>query len=341
MINLIKKIRFKYRMTIFFIFILLLQIVPVTALSDNPNDGLRFNGEDYKGNIIEVDTKSNELTVLLFLNPTNPSHKNIMPFANILYNTYKSKGLKLFGICFNEKEVLANLFAPGDFSFPLMLDINKKIHKQFGITGCCGGAVVINSEGKITFSLDYLLDYSSLRQLVEKALLGRIIYSLNEIPQDSLFKIDTTAPHLVLKEVCTNEEKDIHNVFTGDYLIITFFSSVCQTCKSGKRINTLKTISQELKKEPGSNKIITAFFKHSTLEDINKWSKMIDMPFEKYISDDIVSENEQYFTGKPLIIDPYTVVLNKERQVIFVEGINMPEEDIISNTVSLIKKTDC
>ena len=175
-----------------------------------------------------------------------------------------------------------------------------------------------------------------MRQLVEKELLGKIEYNFNDTPKSEAFKLNNPAPLIPLQEVLSDEILNFNN-FGEDYILATFFSSMCTTCKTGRRVTMMKDIEGELDRNHIQSKSILVFFRPFDKYDIEKWGKAIDMPFDQFIADDLFSNEERYVTDDSVVPDPFTVVLDKKRNVIFVEPVNELESDLAAAVLKIIK----
>lgn len=293
-----------------------------------------FSLLDLKGNLIETSKISNKSILYLFFDPTNTFQKGILVYAQVLSNRYKGRGLEIIGITDKDKERALNLLKRVGFTFPIIFDDNKEIYSFFLIKDCCGGTVLVGREKVIKFHVSSLLNQENLRQLVEKEVLGKINYDFEEPVRQKLFKINQKAPKIILREANSGNLKDIWS-FNEEYLIVSFFSSVCGMCKSGRRIETLKALDKKLKDK--SAKVILVFSEPFDREDINKWESQVKMPFEKYISEDIFTDEEKYITDDSLKTDPLTILLDRERKVIFIEKLGMDEKEMLRSLEAEVK----
>lgn len=300
----------------------------------NPDNKIEFSAVDINGNYIDLSKKKDEVIVLLFFQPINTKHKGLMAYAQVVYNRYKGKGLSIIGIT-QEGESIGNSFKRA-ITFPLIVDTDKKIHNAFDISGCCGGTIVFNKNGKIKFKSPSLVNQESLRQLVELEITGKISYDFPVTNRQSLFLKNKKAPNIQLKEAYSSKVKKFSS-FNEKNLVVTFFSSVCSMCKSGRRINDLISIKDTFKHENNRIKFLLVFFRPYDEKDIEEWEKHIKMPFEKYISNDIFSDDEKYVTDDSLKTDPLTIILNSDRKVVFLENSGMTEEQFSKEILKSIE----
>jgi thiol-disulfide isomerase/thioredoxin len=117
---------------------------------------------------------------------------------------------------------------------------------------------------------------------------------------------------------------------------LTFFSSMCTTCKTGQRINTLTKIN-EMFNESNVNAFIYLVFSRPFDEyDIESWEQEIKMPFSRFFCySDIYSEEEKYIADTSMRLDPMTVVIDNNSVVIFIEQFGMSEKDLIEKIKKL------
>jgi hypothetical protein len=246
-------------------------------------------------------------------------------------NKLGSHGLEIIAVGRNNAERLGAFFATGVFSIPIIFDHKNKISKLFKIDACCGGTIVSGRDGVIRFRLGSVAEKEDIRQLVEKELIGSITYDF-ETPR-RFTNLDLTGKplNIVLRDQQSGYQRGLET-FYEDYLVITFFSSICGPCKSGRRLETLKRLQRGSRKWMRSSRILTVFGLPFDEADIKEWEKTIDIPFAKFISDDIFTDNHKYITDDTLKVEPFTIVLDKNRRPIFVEELGMTE-DLIHDVI--------
>lgn len=316
-----------------FLFITLLSLSSQELLNKK---AINFVFLDLKGNLLDTSKLSNRSILYIFFDSSNTFHKEVIVYANVLYEKYKSRGLEIIGVTQRDREKALKFLERGKFNFPFIFDSKKELYNFFLVQECCGGVVLVGRNGLIKFHSPILLNQENLRQLVEKEVLGKINYGFSPSEREKLFEINKEAPRITLREAKTGKIKDFWN-FEEEYLIVTFFSSVCGICKSGRRIETLKEVERKLRDRGVKTKIILVFSGPFDEEDIANWEKQIKMPFEKYISDDIFSDEEKYITESSLKTDPLTVVLDRRRKFVLVEGYGMDENRIIKSIEEVFK----
>ncbi len=287
-----------------------------------------FLAYDLKNNSIDTRKFSGKSTLYIFFNPSNTYHKEILVYAQVLLNKYKRMGLEIIGVIEKDEEKALRLIEKSRFTFPVINDFKREIHNFFHIERCCGGVVLVGKGRMVKFISNSLLSPENIRQLVEKEVLGRINYEFKEPERRESFKINQLAPRILMRDIENGKVMDFWN-FEDEYLIVSFFSNLCSICKSGRRIETLKELDRRLREKGVKAKIILVFSEPYDKEDIENWEKQIKMPFDKYISEDIFTDEEKYITDTSLKVDPLTVVLNRERKVVFVEELLTKEREIL------------
>jgi hypothetical protein len=80
----------------------------------------------------------------------------------------------------------------------------------------------------------------NLRQLIEKEMTGKINYSQRSLGQ-SPFMVDRPVPHIELSLPNSNQYISLDH-YGEDYLVVTFFSSLCSMCNTGKRVESLMAL---------------------------------------------------------------------------------------------------
>jgi hypothetical protein len=322
-----RKGRLTYSILIFIFFLLFFLL---------PGQHLHFDAIDVSGNIVKV-PDGESVHLLLFLDPLKTSHKRILAYAQVVYTKYESKQFKVFAICTRRKEISRQIFNYGRFTIPFIPDNEKKIHDVFNIPDCCGGTVLLDKSGRVKFISKTLLNSENLRQLTEKNILGKINYDFQPPKKGDLFKLNHLFPDLDIREVTSNSPIALDSQ-RGEYFIITFFSSLCNSCKTGRRIITLKSLDKRIKDKGAQVITLVAFFKPYDRKDIEGWDKEIQIPFEKFIAEDIYTNEEKYINDENLVLDPFTVLVNNNKNIVFIEKNGMSERDIFSGILTIIKR---
>jgi len=288
-----------------------------------PQEVIELKTVDIYGNSVSLSAGNTNL--LLFFNLSNTYDKMTLFYAAALDSKLKKHGLRIIGIAKGDSPGLDNFAQRSGILFPLVADKDYRIHEQFGVTQCCGATILTDKLKKKKFFLPKLLEAGNLRQLLEKETRGKIDYRQDRVKQE-VFVIHKQVPDIPLTVPGTGENV-IFDAMDGDHLVVTFFSSLCGMCKTGKRIRTLIDMEQELisSGKAGGLKFVLVFMGPFDAEDIMEWEEIIPMPFDKYVTGYLFSDEEKYISGPAKKNDPLTIILDKKRSVIFIEEAGIDE----------------
>ena len=299
-----------------------------------PGEVIDFKAVDIHGKKVQLSQKGKNL--LLFFSPSNTYDKMKLFYAAALDFKLKGYGLRVIGIAKGGSTSLDDFAQKSGIKFPLVADKDYKIHETFGVTHCCGATILIDKTKKIEFFMPRLMESRNLRQLMEKETRGTIDYHFSRVKQD-VFIVNKQIPGIPLTEAGTGEKAGFDSM-DGDQLVVTFFSSLCGMCKTGKRVRTLIDMEQELISSGNGKyiKFVLVFTGPFDEGDILEWEKRIPMPFEKYITGYLFSEEEKYVTDQDKKNDPLTLVLDKGQVITFVEDTGITEDDFSNQVLNLI-----
>ena len=324
--------RLKHKIIFFLLFIAcLLSSQPLFSKVKIPV----FQALDIKGNQISTSSYKEKVLLVLFFDPLRSDHKMKMTYAQVLYNKFRDRGFEIIGVASEEKDLIEKLQIKGKITFALIFDENKKIHKLFQLAGNRGGTILASRKGEIVFHIAQILEIENLRQIVEKEVTGRITYNLSRPAQPIQFRIKNKIHEIFLQDLRTDSIQLIDN-FKDDYLIITFFSFLCSMCKSGRRVETLKKLWERIQEKGAEGRVILVFFDPFDERDIEEWKKFFPVSFDIYLTEDLLTDDEKYITDESLKIDPLTIVLNKKREVKFVEDSGIKEEEFIESIMEIL-----
>lgn len=303
--------------------------IPDSDSKGEPSKSQLFKKLLEKG--INKDILKSDLIILLFFDSLKTTHEAILDYANTLQRRYQSGGLQIIGISVRSDESTSNLNNYGDYSLQIISDSNRDIHSEFGFQECCGGTVFLDKKRKTIFFEKRLIDAEVLRQLTEKYLLGKVNYTFN-IPKERIrFKPNTSFPSLSFKK-----EGKSAKIVTGDLIkkrtVLTFFSSMCSTCKTGKRVGTLTKIKEIFDAREVEADFYLVFFPPFDEEDIKFWEQDMKLPFKKvFCYSEVYSDEEKYISDNSMRLDPLTVIVDTTLDIIFIEQFGMSEEELIEN----------
>jgi peroxiredoxin len=308
----------------------LLSLVPISSAEKLPD----FKAFDIHGKLVDTSRIEEKVILVLFFDPANSNDRAILFYSQVLFNKFKFRGLEILAIAQNNREMLEALSEKPELAIRLIFDRQKKIYGLFNIKQCCGGIIIADRDRIITFQLAALVDKESLRQLVEKEVTGSISYDFALPDKFHNLDVNGTAIYIDLRDVTNGNHRTLQ-AFQEDYLILTFFSSVCGVCKSGRRLETLKKLEKGIKQRMGNSKILAIFVDPLDDLEVREWKRQVTIPFEIFISKNIFTDDHLYITSDALKVDPLTIVLDKKRCPVFVEEFGMVE-NIIQNAIENI-----
>lgn len=295
---------------------------------------------DINNGLISFPSIKNKTLLILFFDPLNTFHKERLVYAQVIQCKYGSSEFEVIGICNNHENACRELFGTGKFSFPFAFDKGGKIQRAFGVNECCGGTVLISGGKTIKFQSSLLLNNENLRQLVEREIKGSIAYDFPSLKTSSIPQIKQKLEKMTFIDFRSGKIRQINNLASADYVLLTFFSGLCPSCKSGGRIGTLRKLETAFILNQIKAKLIIIFPQPFNERDINEWEKLVSMPFDKYISsEEMFSDEEKYITDSSKKIEPLSVVLDKERNIIYAERFGLSEDSLFEEIMSLFFKT--
>lgn len=297
---------------------------------------------DINNELISFSNIKNKTLLILFFDPLNTYHKERLIYAQVLRNKYDSNRIEVIGVCSSNKDACRELFVTGRFSFRFAFDKGEGIQRAFGINECCGGTVLADRDKIIKFQSSLLLNSENLRQLVEKELTGRIVYDFPALKRISIQAIEQRLKNMAFLDLNSGKIRHMSSFSSADsdYIVLTFFSGFCPSCRSGMRIATLKRLENAYTLNRIEAKSILVFPRPFNERDISEWEKFVPMPFDKYISfEDIFSDEEKYITDMAKKVDPLTLVLDQGADIIYAERLGLSENDLHDEIMNLFPKT--
>jgi len=182
--------------------------------------------------------------LLIFFDLHNSAHRKSVFYCQSLYTKFRSQKLDIIAIS-KENSSLEDLklfYERNSLDFFLIQDSYNELQDTFEIMDCCGGFIYID-HSKIKHIFNNMLGPENLRQLIEKEITGKINYNQNFEGQ-ILFKINQSVPNIELFPVDIDETLSFYD-FKEDIIVVTFFSSICSTCDTGKRIINLIKLQEK------------------------------------------------------------------------------------------------
>jgi len=282
---------------------------------------------DIDNHLIDFSNKRDSIILILFINPQNILHRELLSYASVLHRKYRSSGFEVIGVSNQDMSSTREIYAYGRYPYKFICDLKGNLANTFQIKPCCGGTVLVGKNSRIKFKLSSLPNLESLRQLIEKEILGKIDYSF--LPTRSrIVEIGNQVFQIPLLDVSAFRMTNLAGILQKP-LVATFFSSYCSICKSGKRMETLKRLRERLEKDGKSVDFIIIFSKPYMERDIIELENRSGVHFKSYISfEDAFSESEQYVTDDSMKLDPITIIIDKDRILRQVDYMGINEEEL-------------
>jgi len=295
-----------------------------------------FSLPSISGKTVRLSDFHDEKVLLLFFNPQTQVQKRLLLYSEGLMKKYRNKRLNIFSISRKDESSTKEFIQGLGLSFPVLIDNNGKTHRLYGLQDCCGGVVLRGENGKIVFFSEYFVSEETLRQIIENALLGKIVYDFSLPAEQNLFLRGKETPFYPLKSVDGDQIKNL-NELKEDILIVSFFSSFCSICKTGKRIETLiKLKNTLLTKKRIYPRILLVFSGPFDKSEIKEYLRSFPPEFGVYIGPKILNADQIYITDESKKNNPLTVViLNKIIE--FAEKIGMSEEELYRSAIKIIE----
>lgn len=283
----------------------------------------KFKFFDIHGNEINNNYCKEKFNIFIFFNPSILTHKMLIKYAQIIFDRYQKNNLNIIGISFseiNEALIIKNICS---IKFPLIADSNGYIHRLFKKQDCCGGFLFTYPDGNLIFDSNILPNEESFRQLVEKNIVGSIDYNFENYVCNYSFKKGDIFPDQLIINTLNGEIIKLSEI-TNSLLIMTFFTSFCSSCRQYDRINTLLKIKKKWK-----DFIILGFLEPFELKDVREIPNITRIPFKKFIFKNFLSNDQIYVTDDKLKPNPWTIIIDETRRIIFVERPMMTEMELL------------
>lgn len=290
---------------------------------------------DISGHEVQFTAPGRSLTILLFFNPRNFTHKALAAFTQVLTDRHKDKGVFTLGIIPSTDDIES---LKDVVRFPLIHDSRGGLHKQYGFENCCGGLVLLEGNGAVFFS-QTLLNPETLRQLTEKQVLGEIHYEQSAEKTQQLFSTGGRIPELTLRHPASGRSASLRQL-AGKKTLISFFSSMCPSCRSGARIKNLKHIRERFQGQEQAPEIIVVFFTPADDDDVKQMAASLEIPFDIYITGNFLTPDEQYITDSDARLDPFSVIISPEGSVLYAETAATPEETVMEEILLSLPSSD-
>ncbi|MGB9905793.1 MAG: peroxiredoxin family protein [Candidatus Saccharicenans sp.] len=305
-----------------FIFLILFFSCLLNPISEN------FNHEQIIGNNLNGQYK-----LFLLFDPKNLAHRFSIMYAQILWFRLKTFHLSVIGISTGNTEDAEEAQRLCRISFPVIQEREVKFIKKHNLNGCCGATMLVGPEQEIIFKENELLQSDLLRQLIERYL---DIDEISKTPPfwHPPFFENQIIPDFTLYEI--NGQKKSLSDSLKKLNILTFFSSYsyCRTCKHMNRLETL----QKIYMNSIDNMFIGIFFMEPfSTDDIKLIKSHQVLNFDTYLIQNFMPEDNIYITEENLKCDPWSVLIDNDRVVIWTEYPGLTEERIIKEITEKIK----
>ena len=290
--------------------------------------------KDISGHFISFDNIRGRYLLVLVFNPANLGHRLSLMYAEVLSKKLPSIPLTILGISTGDigKTLAAKKLCK--ISFPLSLDWPKMFIDN-ELTGCCGATILFDQDHKIIFRDNDVLTPDLLRQLLlrqlnidERLLQGPIIWD------PPFLKGDIFVDFPVL-EIADGKTKKLYNKLKKINLF-TFFSSFsfCSNCKHNNRLETLDKIAAL----NDHDLFIAVFFLEPfTAEDVFSIKKHKRVKFDTFLIPNFMSDDNIYITDDRLKCDPWTIVVDKNGSVLWVELPGISENIVETEVIRLLQ----
>ncbi|MBE3145171.1 MAG: hypothetical protein IMZ61_14825 [Planctomycetes bacterium] len=81
-----------------------------------------------------------------------------------------------------------------------------------------------------------------------------------------------------------------------------------------------------------------AFLQPFEPQDIHDIEVRFSLPFDKYIFKNFLSDNNIYLTSEAKRCDPWTIVIDRDRTILFAESLGSTESQLIKDIADVLKK---
>lgn len=125
----------------------------------------RFRFRSVTGQVIDSDSLRGKTVLVEFFNAEDDQHWSQILYADMLAKAYGDRGLEVIAISRTRPRLLEKY--PRAVGIQMVVDDSLSIHNLFHLRECCGGTVLIGSEGTIRFISAYLAPGDMMRQVLE------------------------------------------------------------------------------------------------------------------------------------------------------------------------------
>ena len=283
-------------------------------------------GEKIPKSLVDNYLYPDKLLLIEFFSLLDPHSSGSLRYLNALYEKYKNKGLSVIGIsdggigdnrAFRKENML---------SFPLVADTTFELHKSFRVKESQGATFLVDRNGVVIFSTPYLAHDDLARQITEKFVLGapQVVFT-----KHAIFEVGKMFPSLHIYS--PEESLAVSDLYSKSLLILTFFShSVirCPKCKQKERIMSLNMLSNKFNRD--DLKIIGVITYPVRKEEIRSFRTKYELAYPLFA----VADFEEDCATREFLDVPMTLIIDKEGKILFIEGPEKPEKDVIKRIVN-------
>ncbi len=272
-------------------------------------------GKDAKGDNIKLVEGSWNL--LLYLHNESYSDMQLARYANILYNRFQDKGLEVLGILEGTYEDIRTFRERNDLLYPLV-----SVHNLVEVPHLeeHRGVVLIDTSNVVRFVSP--LNEESMRQLIEKYLLGSITYvpeQILSVQEGKLF------PNIVLKPFGLEQKVLLQDVLRDSTLLFVFTSS-CATCSIEPHLRTYSLLEEILQRNErfGSSVSVLLFSSKFSEDEIRDYLISTKIDGRVFLAQDEIPGVESTYFPSFLPFDEEVVGfgLDKSRNIHFIGALS-------------------
>jgi len=272
-------------------------------------------------------------TLVIFVNTKFLAHRVALFYTKIVEEKYKKiKDFSVIGIISddNKRETVNKIIKDYGINFPIIYDESKEIFNNIGICSNCGGIVFLR-DGIIKQLISPINTNDYIRKIVEWELFRKVS------DQEYLVFENKIAMGASIKWLKVREpyHRKFFKFIPTKISVVTFFSSLCGLCKTGKRLKTLRFLKNKL---PETH-IINVLLNPLREEDI-VFLKKYNLKFtgKLFFSHNFFSNEELYLTNTRIKKDPYSIIVNKRGRIIYVENLADSERILLRKIIKVLKK---
>ena len=295
------------------------------------SDYLKYNFNnlsDINGKKVIVKNK----TLILFVNLKKLHHRGALLYGRAVRNKYENiKDFGVIGIVSNNTKLqfLKRIVKEYELNFPIIYDTESKVFNSLKICRNCGGVVFIRNNAIKQF-LSPINNNREIRRIVEWELFKKVKEQNSPVIEKRLLK-GNSIEWLCVKSINSSEYKRIK---IDRETIITFFSTMCGFCKTGRRTVTIKKIKDKL-----PNLRVISIMLYPLMKIDVEYLRKVGLSFigDIFFARNFFSNDELYLTNISIKKDPHTIIVNERGKILYSEKAGDSEEEIFKKIVNSLK----